>query len=254
MDNILTLKELGLTNGEVKVYLALFELGETTVGPLSKESGITHAKVYPILSKLIEKGLVSHVIRRGRQHFAANNPESLLDFIENKSRSLEDKKEEIKRLIPSLLAKKQHKEDAQYSRVYEGFKGLRSLFHELFGTNKEDTEICVLGLNELLKEESFISFFRFYHDLRLKNKKIKLKLILNKELKDFFDQTYKKAGMFAKEDKIKFVDVAFPSGLFIFKDHVVNIVADKKVTAFDTKSKQNAERYRKFFYSIWDKK
>ena len=59
--------------------------------------------------------------------------------------------------------------------------------------------------------------------------------------------------MYTKDDKIKFVNITLLVGVFIFKDHVVSIVADEEVTAFDIKSKQNAKRYRNFFYSTWDK-
>ena len=135
--------------------------------------------------------------------------------------------------------------------MFEGFRGLRALFHELFGDKPRKTEICVFGLNEVLKKDAFISFFRFYHDLRIKNK-IKLKLILNKNLRETFNTIYKKASMYSKEDEIRFVNLVFPTGIFIFKDHVISIVTDEQVTAFDIKSKQNAERYIKFFEEIWN--
>lgn len=244
------LKEVGFTDGEIKVYFSLFELGETTVGPISNLSGVSHAKVYPILAKLIEKGLASHVIKEGRRYFSATSPNSLLEFIDNKARNLEEEKTKIKEIIPSLLAKQKAEEKIQYSRVYEGFRGLRSLFHELFGSNKKKAEICVFGLNEILAEKPFISFFKFYHDLRREHN-IKVKLILNKNLKNIYAKIY--TGMFSKEDKIKFIDTILPVGIFIFKDHVISIVSDEQVTAFDIKSRQNAERYRKFFYSIWNK-
>lgn len=240
------LKELGFTDGEVKVYFALFELGETSVGPISKKANVTHAKVYPILAKLIEKGLVSHVIKDGRKHFSATNPNSLLEFVDKKVRRLEDEKQDIKKLIPSLLAKQKELEKVQYGRVFEGFRGLRSLFYELFSQGGK--EICVLGLNEILKQKRFVSFFRFYHDLRIKNN-IQFKLILNKNMKKNIEKMYPK-DIF-KKGKVKYVDVVFPTGVFIFKDHIINVIADEKITAFDIKSKQNAERYRKFFYSIW---
>jgi sugar-specific transcriptional regulator TrmB len=246
------LKELGFTDGEIKVYYALFELGETTVGPISKKSRVTHAKVYPILAKLIEKGLASHVIKEGRKHFSATHPNSLLEFVDKKVRALEEEKEKIKDVIPSLLQKQKMLEKVQYSRVFEGFRGLRALFYELLGRGSGG-EILVLGFNELLKEKSFISFFRFYHDLRRKQK-IGLRLILNKNIKSFFEGTYGKAGLYTEEDKIKYVNVVFPTGVFIFEDHVITVVSDETVTAFDIKSRQNAERYRKFFYSIWSKR
>ncbi|MFC1691843.1 TrmB family transcriptional regulator, partial [Nanoarchaeota archaeon] len=123
------LKDLGFTEGEIKVYYALFDLGETTVGPISKKSGVTHAKVYPILEKLINKGLVSHVIKSNRKYFSAINPESLLEYIDKKVRNLEEEKEKIKEIIPALLAKQKEQEKVQYSRVFEGMKGLKSLFY-----------------------------------------------------------------------------------------------------------------------------
>ncbi len=252
--NRMVLKDIGLTEGEVKVYFALFELGDSTVGPISKKSGVTHAKTYPVLNKLIEKGLASHVIRAGRKHFSATSPDNLLEFVNRKIRNLEEEKEQIKDIIPSLLAKQKEKEKTQYSRVFEGMKGLKSLFYELFSGVEEKAEICVFGLNEVLKRTDVQNFFLFYHALRRKHK-ISLKLILNTRIKKLFKRFYEPTGYFkSKYEQVKFIDLVYPVGVFIFKDHVINIMADEKVTAFDIKSKQNAERYRKFFYSMWNKK
>jgi len=251
MNNKQILRELGFTEGEIKVYFALFGLGQSTVGPISRKSGITHAKVYPILTKLIDKGLASFVIKKGRKNFSATHPNSLLEFVDTKVRILEEEKAKIKQIIPSLLAKQKEQEEAQYSRVFEGFRGLRSLFYELFGSNKEKEKILVFGLNKPLKQANFISFFKFYHDLRKKNK-IGLKLILDSGMKKFIEQTYQGYGYFSKNE-VKYMDVAFPTGVFIFKDHVINIIAEEKVTAFDIKSKQNAQRYKKFFNEIWER-
>lgn len=242
-------KEIGFTEGEIKVYLALFELGETTVGPISKKSGISHAKVYPILEKLIEKGLVSWIVKDSRKNFSATNPSSLLELINRKTRSLEEEKARIREIIPSLLEKQKAKEKTQSSRVFEGFKGLRNLFQELFENNK-NKEICVFGLNELLKNIEFQNFFLFYHELRQRNK-IKLKLILSKESKNLIEKYPKK--LYTKQDKIKFVESVFPVGLFIIGEHVVSVVSEDKVTAFDIQSSQNAERYKEFFDFIWDR-
>jgi len=248
MDTEKTLQGLGLTKGEVSVYFALFDLGETTVGPISKLSRVSHAKVYPILERLIEKGLVSHVIKQGRKNFSATSSKSLTELLNKKIRKLEDKKSDIKKIADSLSSKQKSKEQTQYSRVFEGFKGLKNLFSELFEENANG-EILVFGLDDVLSEDSFANFLAFYHTLR-KKKKIKIKLIFNKDSKKVY-QDYKKSGMFSSKDKVKLTDKTFPIGTFIIADHVITVVTDNKVTAFDTKSQQNARRYKKFFESAW---
>jgi len=251
MENEKVLAEIGFTPGEIKVYYALFDLGETTVGPISKKSGVTHAKVYPILEKLITKGLVTHTIRDGRQNFSATNPNNLLEFIEDKLRNLQEEKDRVKKIIPRLLERQKTKEETQYSRVFEGTRGLRALFYELFNQGAEK-EILVFGLNELLEKPSFINFFAFYHDLRKKNK-IKLRLLLDKGAEKIIKKEYFPGKMYAKTDKIKYTNKEFPTGVFIFENHVISIVSEDNITAFDIKSKQNAERYKKFFEGIWER-
>ncbi|MAE49972.1 hypothetical protein CMI48_04045 [Candidatus Pacearchaeota archaeon] len=244
-----TLKELGLTEGEIKVYLALIELGQTTVGPIAKLSGISHAKVYPILDKLIEKGLVSHNIKENRKNFIATNPNNLLEFINKKQTSLEEEKQKIKRIIPSLINKQGSLRNRQYARVFEGLKAITELFREIFSQHPNQ-EILVFGLNDILKQDKFIHFFHNYHPIR-KQHNIKLKLILNKNQKEKIRKDYK--SLYTKHDKIKYLDTHFPTGIFIFHDHVITIVADNQITAFDIKSQQNAQHYKDFFNSFWNK-
>ena len=115
-------------------------------------------------------------------------------------------------------------------------------------TSSSHEEIFVFGLNESLKEARMMSFFKFYHDLRKKNK-IKVRLLLNKNIKRTIEKNYK--DMIGNES-IKYVNIKFPTGVFIFKDHVINIIADdKKITAFDLRSKINSEKYKEFFNDIW---
>ena len=107
-------------------------------------------------------------------------------------------------------------------------------------------------LNSDIKREQE-QMARFLHMAVDYKQKIGFKLILNKNIKSFFENTYGKAGIYTKADKIKYVDIVFPTGVFIFQEHVITVVADEKVTAFDIKSKQNAEKYKEFFFSIWNK-
>jgi len=245
--NIKTLEQLGFTPGEIKVYLALFDIGESTVGPISKQSGVTHAKVYPILEKLIAKGLVSQISKQGRRYFASTNPNSLLEFVSKKQRKLEEEKTQIKEIVSTLKTKQKSNEEPQQARVFEGFKGLRNLFQELF-ESKADKEILVFGLNEILANENVTNFMSFYHSVRIKNN-IQLKLLLNKDSEKIIKRKHPQS--YYKKANIKYLNKDFPTGTFIFADHVISIIVEKNATAFDIKSKQNSETYKKFFNEIW---
>ena len=50
-----TLKGIGLTDSEIKVYFALLELESSTVGKIIEKSRVPDSKIYSILEKLKEK-------------------------------------------------------------------------------------------------------------------------------------------------------------------------------------------------------
>ena len=77
-----TLQELGLTEGEAKVYEALLTLGNSTVGPIVKESGVAYSNAYEILERLMEKGLVSYNLKEKTKFFQAAEPTRLREYLE----------------------------------------------------------------------------------------------------------------------------------------------------------------------------
>ena len=55
------LESIGMTSGEVSVYLALLDLGISSTGNIIKKSNVSSSKVYLILERLLQKGLISQV-------------------------------------------------------------------------------------------------------------------------------------------------------------------------------------------------
>ena len=49
------LEDIGLTKGEIKAYLALLKLGQSSTGPIAKEANVSRSKLYVILDKLSKK-------------------------------------------------------------------------------------------------------------------------------------------------------------------------------------------------------
>ena len=54
------LKELDLTEGQVKVYLAVLEIGIASIKKIQEKTALERRSIYDILNKLIEKGLMTY--------------------------------------------------------------------------------------------------------------------------------------------------------------------------------------------------
>jgi len=92
---IIKLKELGFSDYEASVYVALLDLGEATADELSKTSGVPLPRVYTVLDELVRKGFVDVTMGRPKKYFLVDPNEALDRFLESKRKEIE---EEFKRL------------------------------------------------------------------------------------------------------------------------------------------------------------
>ncbi len=242
------LNQLGLTNSEVKVYFALFELESSTVGPLSEKAKVQDSKIYSILEKLKEKGLVSFVIKNNVKHFQASSPQNLIRLLNEKEEHiLEQKKELENTILPQIEAKRKLKEEKQEATVYEGYEGIKSAFNVILETVKRGEEYQVFTFGEGLKEKRVIHFFQWYHKRRME-KGLKIRLITERKFKGLIDEFHRYKGM-----QFRFTTQKIPIGTYIFKSHVMTIIWGEKPTAFIIKSKANYDHYKAFFEDSWKK-
>lgn len=82
--NTQILEDVGLTKTEIKIYLTLPRLGQSTTTPIVREAHIHASKVYEYLDKLIQKGLVTYTIQANKKHFTAADPSFLDEFLREK--------------------------------------------------------------------------------------------------------------------------------------------------------------------------
>jgi len=117
------LTEVGLTKKEAEVYLALTELGSSSASNIIQKTGFHRAVVYDLLERLIEKGLVGHVLKGRKKFFEATNPERLLEIIK-------EKENKIKTVIPRLAELSQFKEHLNV-QIYKGKEGIKNVFEDI---------------------------------------------------------------------------------------------------------------------------
>jgi HTH-type transcriptional regulator, sugar sensing transcriptional regulator len=236
------LKKLGLTNGEAKAYLSLLFLGSSTVGPISKKSVISYSKIYEVLDRLIEKGLVSFIIKEGTKYFQAASPEKLVEFLDKKEKEIAERKKSLKKILPEL--EKLHElNTGQEAEVFLGQKGLMSAYNRLMkNTTKKDEALFF----NLYKEEDAEQVNLFYNSISDISKSPNNRGIVPRELKN---------SWFIKKSKflnIKFVDFPVPGNIDIIKDKVMIITWNPAPTAILIHSKAIAENFRDYFNSVWE--
>jgi len=125
------LKNFGLSEKEIAVYLALIELGSSSVRAIAEKSKVNRGTTYDILKSLINMGIISYYNKESKQYFIAERPETLLAVIDRKREALSEVKANIEESIPlfKTLFEKQGGKPAV--KLYEGIIGIRHILEDV---------------------------------------------------------------------------------------------------------------------------
>lgn len=163
------LENLGLSEKEVRVYLALLKSGEETASRISEIADLNRITTYTILKSLKEKGFCSVHDKNYVQYFHAIKPEQIL-FL------LDEKKEKIKSILPLLREQEKQIQEKPEISLFEGGKGVTSVFDILLSDAENEKKVLAYGnltiAEKLLEYESL-----HWRKTRFK-KKIKIKAIV----------------------------------------------------------------------------
>lgn len=175
-------QELGFSEKEIAVYVALLELDSATVVDISKKTNINRTSCYDILESLMKKGLISKHKQKKKTLFHAGDPKRLISYLE-REREENDKKiskqqELIKEALPELNSLLHPQSTKPKVTFYEGEKGMREAY--------EDTLTAKGGIlayaNIQTMHEGLPHFFPEYYQRRTKAK-VSIKAIMpNNEL------------------------------------------------------------------------
>ncbi len=239
------LQKIGLTQNEVKVYLALLRAGKSTSYTLIKEANISSGKIYETLDKLIKRGLASYVVIRGRKHFLAADPEKLVEYLQRKEQEIHRNLEEINTIIPELKLKKKVIEEEAKAEIYEEIEGIKTVYELMLRELRPKDKILILGAPKEAGEKLDIYFDNF--NKRRIEKDITLMIILN-----YQHPREKKLNLLKKTHVKSFSKkVTTPSWINIFGDYVAIFNIIDKPIVFLLKNRKTAESYRQYFDLMW---
>ena len=128
------LKGLGLSDKEISIYLALLRFGTVTATKIAQETGIDRTTSYRFLSSLIDKGLVSYVIKNNVKYFTAAHPTKFIQDLKNKL-------EQVNGILPDLEALTNLPKEETKVELYKGKEGLKTVMKDILRERKPYTFI-----------------------------------------------------------------------------------------------------------------
>jgi sugar-specific transcriptional regulator TrmB len=176
MEIVLILKQLGFSEKEVSVYLALLKKGPSSVRELAKESNINRGTTYDILKSLKKEGLVTYYHKDTKQMFVVEDPALLQKTLRQKIETLTSMQSHLADAIPELTSLFNKSPDKPIVKYYEGFAGLKAVLSDVLQTTGSSKEKSYCVFSSAAIREYIYKAFPDFTKQRIK-KKIHIKAI-----------------------------------------------------------------------------
>ncbi len=240
------LEEIGLTKTESNVYLALLELGSSTTGKIVDKSKSSSSKIYEILDKLMQKGLVSFIIKSGVKYFEAAPPERIMDYMKEKEKKFNQQKDELKKILPELELKQKLSKYNSEATIFKGLKGGETAFRYMIDSMTKKDEW--IGFVISFQNRRYFDLLTKLHEWRAK-KGLRSRIIFNEK-----DREDGKAREKLHHTKVKYIpnELQTPAIVNVAGNiTLINIMAEE-VTVFMIESNEVADSFRNQFEKLWN--
>lgn len=125
------LKKYGFSDGEVKVYLALLRLVESSAYRIAEQAELPRTSTYTALESLKNKGLIISSLRNNVRYYTLENPRALIEV-------LDDKKKQIEEILPELDSLIDTAKIMPMVKLYKGREGYIKVRNEMLESFKKD--------------------------------------------------------------------------------------------------------------------
>ncbi len=240
--NLDILTKLGLSDGEVKVYKAILEIGVTTINNVHEKVGMDRRNIYDILNKLIERGLISYFDENGRRTFRVSNPDKLISYIEEKKSNLDNIKTEVENIIPEIKEMFNSKKEKTFSEIFKGPEGMKAVWDDML--NYKEIRWLASGM---YVPNRFPAFFKDWNKRRIA-KKVGSYHLFRHEMRGEIPKNFCTTFKFLPKEFSGNAAVTV-----IYGDKVIQQLLGEEIQVFVIQSKELAENYKKYHQYLWDK-
>jgi len=231
------LREYGLTDNEVKVFIACIKLGSALVQDIARKANTYRTYTYEVLNSLKDKGLVNYVVKNGKQFYEVAHPERLLTL-------LKEKEAAINKIIPDLKELYKSAIEKPSVEFYEGKEGLRTIMDDIIRTGQE---ILVYG-STTHQDQILNYYFPNYINRRIEAK-IHTRVITEKSKKTIAMRKTEQKEL----RESKFLDnTNFPTVTYIYGNKVAILTLEKEIVGVILSNQSISTTQRQVFEILWN--
>lgn len=247
------LKEFGLNDVEIKIYLAALEYGPAPASALAQRAQINRVTAYEALKRLSNQGLVKIRAKKGNsvKYFTAEDFEILKEKINEKRTAMNELAAKVDAMEPEFRSLYNRNEEKPEVIFYEGKEGIKNVLLDTINQRPDESlgfvsaDFLELGFNKKFLEEYW-------------RKRTSLKI----PARGIMPKTKTALALFSDERnrneirKVKFI----PEEYYKFKDEIEIYGDNIGVISLEPgnehgiviRSKSIAESFRALFDFVWD--
>ena len=241
------LQDIGLSEKEASIYIALLSFEKASVIDISKKAGIKRPTTYVILTSLQKKGIVSEIEVGKKTFYIAESPEKLEMFISRRIHLLEENKKSLEIIIPELKGVRKESGEKPIVRFFDGKEGIISSNDDVFSNKIENEPVYIVYPLDLVNNALTEKETKKMRDRRI-SKGIKSKAIY----------TSSQQGRASDEmsDRMKIDENKYPisTDITIYGDQVKITIIGKRLSAISIRSQEFADTLKSLIKYIFDHK
>lgn len=242
------LQQLGLSDKEAKIFLACLEMGMATAYQIAGKAKIKRTTAYAVLDQLMEKKLVSYILKKDKKLFTAINPRKIIEIWQGREAEINKQQNLILDMVPYLESIYNKSTRKPKIRFFEGQEGLQNVYDDIV---KDKVKVVYfMGTVEYSEELLGKEFLKDWVKRRVKAG-IKGVGIRNKS-KEIPDKIYTDKEDFLRDYRFAPSWVNLPMGVNIFGDKVAIISSKKESFGFVVESQEFALLMKSLFDVLWN--
>lgn len=249
------LKDIGLNEKEILVYLSILEHGRISNTAVSKMTKINRTTVYGVAKELIKKGIIEQIIGGLNTYYQALSVEELQLLYKKEEVELEKKKEKINLAIKELsLLPKSKKYSVPKIKFIEEYQ-LEDFLYKRLPTWIENTgsnEDYWWGFQDSSVLEEYPEWSKYFWEKLPKN--IGVRIVTNKKLPE--NKISKELSHLTTRRQVKYLDKKseFSASYQVIGNYVIFLVTSQHPHYLvEIHDSVMAENLRGIFKEMWNK-